>query len=111
MEASIRMPGGTNSLQAYLEDVRTRFLEVHAAAATFLGVSAGDLRRRLGDGDSLGDLALFEGKSLDGLRRTVVNALRGTPEDAHCVEFLEELAEDLIWVPGGPERLRDSGVA
>ena len=114
MEASFRMPGAATSLQAYLEDVRTRFLAVHAAAAAYIAVSSGNLRQRLGGGDSLGDMAQLEGKSLDGLRRAVVGALRGTPEEAGHVEFepfLEELAEDLIWVQGGPERLRDSGVA
>ena len=114
MEMSFRMHGGVTSLQSYLEGVRTRFLLVHAAAASYLRVSAPDLRERLAGGDSLGDLAQFEGRSLDGLRRTVIEALRAAPAGDHGAEFdgfVEELAEDLIWVPGGPESLRDSGVA
>ena len=113
MITSVRMHEAT-SLQSYLEDVRTRFLAVHAAAAAYLCVSATDLRERLAGGDCLGDLAQFEGKSLDGLRRTVVSALCGIPAGPHRVEFepfIEELAEDLIWVQGGPERLRDAGAA
>jgi hypothetical protein len=112
MMASFRMHGAT-SLQEYLEDVRTRFLAVNAAAAAYLCMSATDLHERLAGGDSLGDMAQFEGKSLDGLRRTVASALRGISAGAHNAEFepfIEELAEDLIWVQGGPERLRGSGV-
>jgi hypothetical protein len=112
MMTSFRMHGAT-SLQEYLEDVRTRFLAVNAAAAAYLCMSATDLRERLAGGDSLGDMAQFEGKSLDGLRRTVASALRGMPAGGHNAEFepfIEELAEDLIWVQGGPERLRGSGV-
>jgi len=114
MIASFRMRGAT-SLQEYLEDVRTRFLAVNAAAAAYLCMTATDLRERLAGGDSLGDMAQFEGKSLDGLRRTVASALRGVPPaGAHHADlepFIEELAEDLIWVQGGPERLRGSGAA
>ena len=113
MIANFRMHGAT-SLQEYLEDVRTRFLAVNAAAAVYLCMTATDLRERLAGGDSLGDMAQFEGKSLDGLRRTVASVLRGVPAGAHHHEFepfIEELAEDLIWVQGGPERLRGSGVA
>ena len=113
MEASFRMHGGMTSLQTYLEGVRARFLAVQLAAATYLRVSASDLRERLAGGDSLGDLAQFEGKSLDGLRRTVIEALRTASAGHHGAEFdpfVEELAEDLIWVPGGPEHLRDSSV-
>ena len=114
MEVSFRLHGGMTSLQSYLEGVRARFLAVHLAAATYLRVSAADLRERLAGGDSLGDLAQFEGKSLDGLRRTVIKALRAAPAGDHGAgfdPFVEELAEDLIWAPGGPERLRDSSVA
>jgi len=140
METSMGNNGGATSLQSYLEDVRTRFVAAHAAAAAYIGVSATDLRERLADGDSLGDVAQLAGKGLDGLRRTVVDALRGMPArggarlDAFAARllhgrpaadacghrpefepsfepFLEEIAEDLIWVQGGPERLRGSGVA
>jgi len=87
MEVSFRMHGGVTSLQSYLEGVRARFLAVHVAAATYLRMSAPDLRERLAGGDSLGDLAQFEGKSLDGLRRTVVEALRAAPAGDHGAEL------------------------
>jgi hypothetical protein len=49
------------------------------AAADYLGVDEADIREALGEGKSLADLAEDKGKSVDGLKRTLRDALR---EDA-----------------------------
>src|SRR5262245_51177606 len=108
MEMTIQTRGGAPSLQEYLEATRARFVAVHAAASKYIGVSEAGLRERRAGGESLGDVSQLEGKSLHGLRRTVVEVLRGMlmRERDDGSTFLEELAEDLIWVEGGPDRLR-----
>jgi hypothetical protein len=116
MDIRIEVNGGASSLQAYLEHVRRRFVAVHTAAARYLGLGEADLRERLAAGDSLGDLADFQGRSVVGLRQAILGSLRNGPDeeskpDTAAIEedhptFLEELVEDLIWVEGGPERLR-----
>ena len=120
MQIRIEVSRHVSSLQAYLEAVRTRFIAVNAAAARYLGIGEADLRERLAAGDSLGDLADFQGRSVAGLRQAILGMLReapSTPGGAHDAvtghdqhpSFLEELVEDLIWVEGGPERLRGPG--
>jgi hypothetical protein len=127
MEIRIEVNGGVSSLRAYLEAVRSRFVAVHAAAARYLEIGEADLRERLTAGDSLGDLADFQGRSLAGLRQVILDTLRDAPGSAgndgtsHPIPdgrrgddsptFLEELVEDLIWVEGGPEQLRGPGDA
>jgi hypothetical protein len=121
MDIRIEVNGGASTLQAYLEHVRRRFVAVHTAAARYLGLGEGDLRERLSAGDSLGDLADFQGRSVVGLRQAILGTLREGPdeESTHHTSaadddhptFLEELVEDLIWVEGGPERLRGRDVA
>jgi hypothetical protein len=49
------------------------------AAADYLGVDEADIREALGEGKSLADFAEDKGKSVDGLKRTLRDALR---EDA-----------------------------
>ena len=120
MDIRIEVNGGASSLQAYLEHVRRRFVAVHTAAARYLGLGEADLRERLAAGDSLGDLADFQGRTVIGLRQAILASLRSRPDegsahDAAAVHedhptFLEELVEDLIWVEGGPERLRGRNV-
>ena len=125
MEIRIEVNRGVSSLQAYLEAVRSRFVAVHAAAARYLELGEADLEERLSAGDSLGDLADFQGRSLAGLRQVILETLRdppahaGEPATSHTIPdgrhtddhptFLEELVEDLIWVEGGPEQLRGPG--
>ncbi len=120
MDIRIEVNGGASSLQAYLEHVRRRFVAVHTAAARYLGIGEADLRERLSAGDSLGDLADFQGRSIVGLRQAILGTLRNGPDEEstqHAATigedhptFLEELVEDLIWVEGGPERLRGRAV-
>jgi len=120
MDIRIEVNGGASTLQAYLEHVRRRFVAVHVAAARYLGLGEADLRERLAAGDSLGDLADFQGRSVVGLRQSILASLRDgrVEESAHGTAavdedhptFLEELVEDLIWVEGGPERLRGRDV-
>jgi hypothetical protein len=124
MDIRIEVNGGASSLQAYLEHVRRRFVAVHIAAARYLGLGEADLRERLSAGDSLGDLADFQGRSVVGLRQAILASLRDGPDEENTPgsaadstalgedhpTFLEELVEDLIWVEGGPERLRGRDV-
>jgi hypothetical protein len=121
MDIRIELNGGASSLQAYLEHVRRRFVAVHTAAARYLGLGDADLRERLAAGDSLGDLADFQGRSVVGLRQAILATLRDGRDEERTSDgsalgedhptFLEELVEDLIWVEGGPERLRGRDVA
>jgi len=120
MDIRIEVNGGASTLQAYLEHVRRRFVAVHVAAARYLGLGEADLRERLAAGDSLGDLADFQGRSVVGLRQAILASLRDGPDEESTPDsvalgedhptFLEELVEDLIWVEGGPERLRGRNV-
>ena len=120
MDIRIEVNGGASTLQAYLEHVRRRFVAVHVAAARYLGLGEADLRERLAAGDSLGDLADFQGRSVVGLRQSILASLQDgrVEENAHGTAavdedhptFLEELVEDLIWVEGGPERMRGRDV-
>jgi hypothetical protein len=120
MDIRIEVNGGASSLQAYLEYVRRRFVAVHIAAARYLGLGEADLRERLSAGDSLGDLADFQGRGVVGLRQAILASLRDGPDEESTPDnlaldedhptFLEELVEDLIWVEGGPERLRGRNV-
>jgi hypothetical protein len=52
------------------------------AAADYLGLSVAELRERLRDGDSLADIAEAEGKSVDGLRDAMLDALREKLDNA-----------------------------
>src|SRR5262245_33763263 len=82
MEIRIEVSRRVSSLQAYLEAVRSRFVAVHAAAARYLELGEADLRERLSAGDSLGDLADFQGRSLEGLRQVILDTLRDPPAHA-----------------------------
>jgi hypothetical protein len=47
-----------------------------SAAADYLGLNVAELRERLGDGQSLADIAEAEDKSVDGLKDAMVDAVR-----------------------------------
>jgi hypothetical protein len=90
-----------------------------SAAAAYLGLSGGELRERLGDGQSLADVAEAEDKSVDGLEEAIVadaekeldEAVRGgrlTQEEADAIlERLQAGIDKLvnhsfrIWRGGG----------
>ena len=52
------------------------------SAATYLGLTEAELRERLADGDTLAEIAKAEGKSVDGLVETLVDAAEKKIDDA-----------------------------
>jgi len=79
MTMTIEVRQNATTLSAYLESARTGFVELYAATARYLGIECGDLRERLTGGDSLADLAQFEGRTLEGLRAVLMAVLRSIP--------------------------------
>jgi hypothetical protein len=79
MAITIEVRRNATILSAYLANARTGFVGLYAPTARYLGIESGDLRERLTGGDSLADLAQFEGRSLEGLRAVLLAALRSTP--------------------------------
>lgn len=76
------------------------------AAATYLGLTEAELRERLADGDTLVEIAKAEGKSVDGLVETLVDAADKKIDDAVADGRLpEERAADLK--EGLEERITD----
>jgi hypothetical protein len=56
--------------------------EAFDAAGDYLGLSRGELKRRLRDGDSLADVAEAEGRSLDGLKQAIRASIAARVGDA-----------------------------
>jgi polyhydroxyalkanoate synthesis regulator phasin len=52
------------------------------SAADYLGVDAADVRKALGDGKSLAELAKDKGKSVDGLEQALREAIRNDADEA-----------------------------
>jgi lambda repressor-like predicted transcriptional regulator len=83
------------------------------AAATYLGVTEAQLREELQDGDSLADVAREKGKSVDGLKTAMKNALKQDLDEAveddaitreqaaNLYEKLSEAIDDLVEHEGG----------
>jgi lambda repressor-like predicted transcriptional regulator len=83
------------------------------AAATYLGLTEAQLREELEDGDSLADVAREKGKSVDGLKTAMKNALKKDLDEAveddaitreqadNLYEKLSEAIDDLIEHEGG----------
>jgi ribosomal protein S20 len=78
--------------------------EVFEAAADYLGLTEAQLRDELSDGDSLADVAGDRGKSVEGLKTAMRNALKADLDEAvekgaltreHADEMLEELSDIL----------------
>jgi hypothetical protein len=53
-----------------------------SAAAEYLGLTVAELRERLGDGQSLADIAEAEDKSVDGLKDAMLDAIRENLDNA-----------------------------
>jgi polyhydroxyalkanoate synthesis regulator phasin len=51
-------------------------------AADYLGVDAADLRKELSDGKSLADVAKDKGKSVNGLKQSLRDSIRGSADKA-----------------------------
>jgi lambda repressor-like predicted transcriptional regulator len=66
------------------------------AAATYLGVTEAQLREELEDGDSLADVAREKGRSVDGLKTALKNALKKDLDEAVADDAItREQADDL----------------
>ena len=62
----------------------------------YLGLTQDELRERLHDGDSLGDIAKEEGKSVDGLVQAMVDAAKKDLDAAVAAGRLTEERADMI---------------
>jgi hypothetical protein len=94
------------------------------SAADYLGMESADVRKALGDGESLADLAKRKGKSVDGLEQALRDAIRNDADKAvdhgaltkeqadHIAEKLGSSVDDLV--EGGrfqfKLRIRPNGV-
>jgi hypothetical protein len=68
-----------------------------AAAAKYLGLSESDLRTKLGDGQSLADVAKAQGKDLDGLKSAILDAAKTDLDKAVADKKLtQSQADDVL---------------
>ena len=103
MTMTIEVRQNATTLSAYLESARTGFVELYAATARYLGIECGDLRERLTGGDSLADLAQFEGRDLEGLRALLMAVLRSIP--ARPSDDVATFAARLVYGRPGADRV------
>ena len=68
---------GAANLQETLLDAQKRSQTINGGAANYLGLSPQDLRAQVEAGESLGDIATAQGKSVDGLKAALLDALKG----------------------------------
>jgi polyhydroxyalkanoate synthesis regulator phasin len=67
------------------------------AAATYLGLTADELRERLEGGDTLADVAAAEGKTADGLVQAMVDAAEADIADAvEAGRLTQEQADEIL---------------
>ena len=83
------------------------------AAAEYLGLTQAQLRNELVDGDSLADIAREKGKSVDGLKKAMKNALKADLDEAveddaltreqadNLYEKLSDAVDELVEREGG----------
>ena len=86
---------GPSATEAAGETVLTRSRVVHAAAALYLGLGSRELRGILDLGLSLADVAEWQGRSAEGLKQALLNAL-GRTGDHHATgraTLVDQLAE------------------
>jgi hypothetical protein len=68
-----------------------------AAAAKYLGLSEADLRTKLGDGQSLADVAKAQSKDLAGLKTAILDAAKGDLDKAVADKKLTQSQADDIY--------------
>src|SRR6266446_5801027 len=83
MEPTLGSNRGPLATEAAEETVLTRARVVHAAAALYLGLGSRELRGILDLGLSLADVAEWQGRSAEGLKQALLNAL-GRTGDHHA---------------------------
>ena len=81
MEQRLDLSHGPSATEAAGQGVPTRAHVVHAAAALYLGIGSRELRGVLGVGVSLADVAEWQGRGVEGLKRALLNALGRTGDD------------------------------
>ena len=75
--------------------MRTSFRDL-GAAALFLGVTEGSLRRRLRGGETLAEVAKAEGKGIDGLELAIAAAATKRLETAVVEGRMTRAQRDLV---------------
>jgi hypothetical protein len=86
---------GPSATEAAGETAPTPARVVHAAAALYLGLGSRELRGILDLGSSLADVAEWQGRSEEGLKQSLLNAL-GRTGDHHArgrAALVDQLAE------------------
>jgi hypothetical protein len=68
-----------------------------AAAAEYLGLTEAELREQLADGKSLAGVAEAQGKSVDGLKDTILEGARSALDEAVAAERLTQEQADAIY--------------
>jgi hypothetical protein len=68
-----------------------------ASAAEYLGLTEAELREQLADGKSLADVAEAQGKSVDGLKDTILDGARSALDEAVGAERLTQEQADAIY--------------
>jgi hypothetical protein len=76
------------------------------AAADYLGLTQAQLKTKLGNGKSLADIARDEGKSVDGLKQAIGDAVRKQLDEAVQDKHLTDEMRDRI-LDGLDERIDD----
>ena len=95
MEPTLGSNHGPSATEASGETAATRARVVHAAAALYLGLGSRELSGILDLGLSLADVAEWQGRSAEGLKQALLNAL-GRTGDHHATgraTLVDQLAE------------------
>ncbi len=123
MEQRLDLSHGPSATEAAGQAVPTRAHVVHAAAAVYLGIGSRELRGVLGVGVSLADVAEWQGRGVEGLKRALLNALGRTGDDhaTGLTGLVDQIVPDRLageagaaagrrcGVSGGPSRGRRCG--
>ena len=99
MEPMLGSNHGPSATEASGETAATRARVVHAAAALYLGLGSRELSGILDLGLSLADVAEWQGRSEEGLKQALLNALECTGDHhatgrAALVDQLAEVAQE-----------------
>jgi hypothetical protein len=89
-DLGLGVPGARGLLKAGVGDALT-------AAAKYLGLSESDLRTKLGNGQSLADIAKAQGKDAAGLQQAVLDAAKADLDKAVADQKLTQAQADDIY--------------
>ena len=106
MERILDSNHGPSATEAADQTAPTRAHVVHAAAALYLGIGSRELCGVLDLGVSLADIAEWQGRSVEGLRRALLSALgRTSHDDATGLAALLDQVLELARESGGWQEL------